>query len=79
MASKKRKPLGPAHRTDKKLKGYSKKLAKIILQGLQERRMSVLEPVQSAKEQPSIGLACTCFGKMHPDSDCPLHCGDLIR
>lgn len=36
-------------------------------------------PRRNQKEMPSIGLSCTCSGKMLPDPDCPLHCGDMIK
>jgi hypothetical protein len=43
------------------------------------KKSDFTRPPDNRKEMPSIGLSCTCFGRMLPDPDCPLHCGDLIR
>jgi hypothetical protein len=38
-------------------------------------KTGVVEPPRGT----SPGLACICFGRMHPDPECPLHCGDTFR
>ena len=77
MPAKKRRTVGPTHRFQKGVKTHVRRNSMQTMLHLY-KEVPVYMP-QPSKELPSIGLSCTCFGKMHPDPQCPLHCGDLIR
>lgn len=79
MSTKKRKILGPARRRQRGFKGPNMRLAKLASEFLRSSKNKPFPPAQSVQEMPSLGLSCTCFGKIHPDVNCPLHCADTFK
>ena len=64
--------------TKKKSRISKQELARTLQKKRIEDRKKKFQS-SNKKEMKSIGFACVCIGKMHPDPRCPLHCGDRIR